>query len=120
MEPVDEFITKQEDDYRAFVTGSRRYGHAKPDSDLDLVVLVDPADLELMRQVTSAAVIAPEEYKDSGSVSMRFGNLNLICTTRKEAYDVWLEGTEELEARKPVLRDDAIKLFQELRYDANL
>jgi predicted nucleotidyltransferase len=120
MSTNDEFTSNPTDDYRAFVTGSRRYGYPKPDSDLDIVVLVDPADLELMKQVASAAVIAPEEYKGSGAVSMRFGKLNLICTTRKEAYDVWLEGTEELDARKPVLRDDAIKLFQELRYDADL
>lgn len=37
---------------RSFVTGSRAYGLPRPDSDLDLVVLVDQRDLDLLQTMT--------------------------------------------------------------------
>lgn len=42
-------------------------------------------------------------------LSLRFGNLNLLCPANRAAYDVWKTGTEQLIARKPVTRDEAVE-----------
>jgi hypothetical protein len=50
-----------------------------------------------------------------GSSCLRFGKLNLICVTDPEDYKLWKDGTEELKRMAPVTRDQAIKLFRQMR-----
>lgn len=92
----------------AFLTGSRAYGTPTPKSDWDLVVLVD--------HETAAKLKA--EFAERGASyvdSIRVGALNLILPTTRKRYDVWADGTQQLKARAPVTRDEAVELFQQLR-----
>ena len=115
---------------RSFVTGSHKYGTPTAKSDIDLVVLVSPADLlklqamadkepGLVHEHTKGGL--KEEQSDGGpqSDTLRFGKLNLIAVTWDKAFEAWEEGTNELFQRMvregPIQRDDAIKLFKSLR-----
>lgn len=109
---------------RAFVTGSRKYGTPKADSDIDLVVLVSPADLLLLQKEADIECKPhiPRGNSDGGpmSDSLRFGKLNLIAVTWNQAFEAWKKGTEELLARTqermaPIEREEAVALFKSLR-----
>lgn len=100
----------------AFVTGSRVYGIPKENSDIDLVVLISDEDWEHLA-MASDDENSVNEYGTKNK-SIRFGNLNLLVTTEQKDFDVWMKGTEELKARRPVERDEAVKLFSGLRAEA--
>lgn len=113
---------------RAFITGSRAYGKPKRSSDVDLVVLVRRADLEVLRLLCDDDDASKKKDSDAGptaegpvgSASLRFGRLNLICLTDPVAYEVWAEGTKKLlqdveQTEQPVARDVAIAFFDQLR-----
>ena len=90
----------------SFITGSHAYGIPKPDSDLDLVVLVSSKEATLLWQ-----------QKDEGSKSPRYNKLNLIIfETEKEGdvdrYVLWKQINDELIARKPVSREEAVEAFK--------
>lgn len=96
----------------AFLTGSRAYGTPRPDSDVDLCVLLSHDDLEAL------ALQAPQPNGepasgDDNDASLRFGRLNVIAMTDPDRFAAWKEATTELVARKPVTRDQAIKLIDE-------
>jgi hypothetical protein len=112
----------------AVLTGSRAYGHPRPDSDIDLVILVDEPALAALeatqdRVDDEAGTLTRKHYvtQDYGlsyegrgrSASLRFGRLNLIATTNPDLYAAWKEGTEELVSRaatekRPVERPEAV------------
>jgi hypothetical protein len=69
---------------RAFITGSRAYGNPRPNSDVDLVVLVDEDTADLLR--TASETRGP----------VRFGRLNLVVCTTEEQYAVWRLGTSQM------------------------
>lgn len=103
----------------AFLTGSRVYGTPRADSDLDLVVPVDPGVREDI-----AAVLVPDGSLDypeglSNLVCWVAGlpgiKLNLILTSQEEALAVWRPGTAALKARAPVTREEAKETFARLR-----
>jgi len=88
----------------SFMTGSRVYGTPRPDSDVDVVVLVSLDD-------------ATDLWAESQSEnSVRYGHLNLIlCTDTekgREKFKVWKEVTEYLKSQKPVTREKAVREFQ--------
>lgn len=95
---------------QAFLTGSHAYGQPRENSDVDLVVFCSPETAEKLR------VLSEDQ---SGIV--RFGDLNLICTTEQRQYDGWRIGTEALTWRKDkgqtVTRDDAKDLLKQICYD---
>jgi hypothetical protein len=96
----------------AFLTGSRAYGTPRPDSDVDLCVLLSHDDLEAL------ALQAPQSNGepasgDENDASLRFGRLNVIAMTDPSRFAAWKEATVELVARKPVTRDQAVKLIDE-------
>lgn len=112
----------------AFITGSRAYGRPSRKSDVDLVVLVCPAELEILKELADSR---DEDRKGEGgdsdagpraggdSASLRFGRLNLLAVTDPVAYAVWQKGTRLLKReseRKPVDRDLAVKFFDMLRH----
>lgn len=85
----------------AFLTGSHAYGTPRPDSDIDLCVLMDNSqDMELLYQHSA----------DRGSTGdgLEFGKLNIIAHTQKWVFEAWRDATAELAARKPVTRHEAI------------
>jgi hypothetical protein len=85
---IDKSKMKQEafGDY-CFITGSHAYGTPRPDSDIDLVTLVNPNDRDKLIQLS-----------DSGKQPIRYGKLNIIACCSKARFDVWKEGTEKLMA----------------------
>ncbi len=105
--------------FRAFLTGSHAYGIPKPDSDVDLVVLVSPEDMEKLRLLADRDDSHPEDqnYIIAGGVPLRFGKLNLICSDARK-YKVWKRGTERLKKMAPVTREFACELFRRLRQAA--
>jgi predicted nucleotidyltransferase len=107
---------------KSFLTGSRVYGTPRPDSDIDLVVLVDDVDLQKLCDMVATTedrdtLGAPGGIYYEDGTSLRFGRLNLLCVTEKKHFDVWQFGTERLKEQKPVTRDFAIEFLKKLRHD---
>jgi len=94
----------------AFIAGSYAYGTPTEKSDLDLVILADSTTLALL----IAASDEPNINPNYPSVSLRFGKLNLLVCTEQSHYDVWQRGVEELRAKAPVTREEAIEHFERL------
>jgi len=101
---------------KAFITGSHAYGTPTEDSDIDLVVQVSPGDLE--RLAILSGDTAAEHYGVSGTQYLRFGGLNLLAVDNDIDYQIWLEGTKELVARRPVTRDEAVAVFKRRQKEA--
>lgn len=109
---------------RAFITGSQVYGTPNEDSDIDLVILVDGDveshdALELLAAKGEPVLAGAEDYGDH--LTIRFGDLNLIVFTDEVPFEAWRKTTNELIARRPVTRDEAIKAMMKAdgRADAN-
>lgn len=110
----------------AILTGSQVYGTPHAGSDLDLVILLDKEQIDKLRElykdedshyvaITTNSWLGSEKKADLLDLAIRFGPLNLICTSDPVAYQIWAEGTAKLKDIKPVTRDVAVALFQELR-----
>lgn len=112
----------------AILTGSHVYGTPHASSDLDLVVLLDEEQIGKLRElykdedspyveITTGQMQLPGGGKkaDLLDLAIRFGPLNLICTSNPVAYQIWAEGTATLKDIKPVPRNVAVAWFQELR-----
>jgi hypothetical protein len=101
---------------KAFLTGSHAYGSPTDKSDIDLVVLGLAEDLKTLMAVSGHS---EELYRDTQSVSLRFGKLNLLFCLSLNAYHDWYHGTEELKGRAerlgPRPRDEAVEVFSTLR-----
>lgn len=106
-------------DRKAFVTGSHKYGKPSAASDIDLVVLVSPKDLERLIKLSNYPDVASYGLCKE-TYNLKFGELNLLCCTHEVAYDVWRKGTNQLLKQKPVDRTVAVKLFSRLRKEAGL
>lgn len=90
---------------RGFITGSWAYGEPTPESDVDLVLLVDswPRDILL-------------ELSETKKVPVRYGKLNLILCYSEEEYDAWYEFTNDMLGQriltgKPVSSEEAKAAF---------
>ena len=78
----------------AILGGSRAYGVPTDKSDWDIVVLIDPVTAQRLG----------DAFNEHGSVdSIKVGNLNLILTTSRKDYDVWLDGINRLHRSRVVL-----------------
>jgi hypothetical protein len=93
----------------AFLTGSRAYGIPREDSDIDIVVMVNINEVPLEATVADGCDYEPE------SVCLRYGPINLIACVDPAVFDVWKRGTEELIARRPVTRQEAIDHLESLK-----
>lgn len=87
----------------AFLTGSRVYGRPRDDSDVDLVVLMTKDEMAALARHGS-------DIKDygTGSLSVRFGILNIVAVSSPAEYEAWRDSKNALLARRPVTRDDAV------------
>lgn len=89
----------------AFITGSHAYGQPKPDSDIDLVVLLDPN--------TEDGKILQEQAEQKAP--LKYGNLNIIPVSTQERYNGWLETTKQLKSIKEkgvcLTREQAVTYF---------
>lgn len=95
---------------KAFITGSHAYGTPTPDSDVDMVVMIDPGIVHLLAGIGQAG-----SFTEDGTIAIRFGKLDLICCTKEETYAEWVTGTTLLRQRLPVTREEAVACFEEIR-----
>lgn len=98
----------------ALLTGSRAYGTPNEYSDIDIVILVDVDTIDHLCKTADEVDDNTSGDDDSCNASVRFGRLNLICVIEPKDYQIWEEGTKQLVLRKPVTRDEAVRLFDEL------
>lgn len=103
----------------AFITGSHAYGIPDADSDLDLVILLSDDDFTLLCgfYVAKGGEGLDLSYlsDDSCGISLRFGELNILCVNDARDWETWRKGTHDLVAMKPVSRETAVEVFQRLR-----
>lgn len=99
----------------AVVTGSRAYGTPRPDSDLDLVVLLAPDDVA--RVVEALEIEVPEDKAGQfyPTLQVKLGKLNLIMETDVDRFHVWRKGTRVLKGMAPVTREQAVDTFKAMR-----
>lgn len=114
---------------RAYFTGSRVYGNPKPDSDLDLVVLMDHDQFHLFVECSDTSVDTDQYEEKPKSASLKFGKLNVIAVTEEAEFVAWCNGTKkcidlfferreaDLGAATPVSREEA-KAIMKQAYDA--
>lgn len=97
---------------KCFLTGSRRYGTPRDDSDVDMVIFCDDAgggnneDSLLFVALRDHADEIKEYHEDSAC--LRYGRLNLIITRREDQYRAWRDGTMECIVHAPVTRKEAV------------
>ena len=78
---------------QAFITGSRAYGKPKPESDVDLVIRVDPDTAAKLRSLSDPSYDAQLK----GEIKpVRFGRLNLILCETDDEWAVWRVGTTQM------------------------
>lgn len=109
----------------AFVTGSQIYGVPDGDSDIDLVIRTSEKHAKMLLMMSDFPEDGnggkDEEGNDqvsntvTGSLSLRFGDLNLIACYTDWSYNIWMQGTQQLWFQKPVTRNAAIEHFNMLR-----
>lgn len=87
---------------KAFITGSRAYGTPREDSDIDLAILIDADEGDILWKAGAV----------EGEKTCRFGCLNLIIFNSESRFERWAQVTNDLRARRPVSRDEAIAAFQ--------
>ncbi len=90
----------------SFITGSHAYGIPRPNSDIDLVVLVG---VNCLRKLCENGQEGSRVLAE-GDGKAFYGKLNLILVTNEREYELWAKGTAELQLRaltKPVTREEA-------------
>lgn len=116
----------------AFLTGSRKYGTPRLDSDYDLCVLVSDDDFQELKRLykpdrnvfgrlVSWIWKGHEDENEStngdGTVGfpLKFGPLNLLVFRSEELFLAWLRGTNECLQKTPRTRDEAIAIIKKYR-----
>lgn len=104
---------------KAFCTGSQVFGIPRPDSDIDLVLLLDADDVILLAshadQVEGGVgwEDAPPEY-GNGQVTLRFGKLNLLCCIDENYYNGWKQATEDAMELRPLSKNESATFFEKV------
>lgn len=91
--------------------GSRIYGAPRPDSDVDLVILVSPEEAAILG---ANADVPNQPRPGCGSFPVRYGRLNLIVCTDLDTYGRWHIGRDALRRMGPVDREQARAMFERL------
>lgn len=94
-------LTPEQKDTKAFLTGSHAYGTPHERSDIDLVVLCDEETQLKLRSLAN---------QDNGQI--RFGSIQVIAFTNEAVFSAWKTINDQLVARKPVGRDEAVRCFR--------
>jgi hypothetical protein len=89
----------------AFLFGSHAYGTPTEKSDVDLCVPISLDDLLRFKAALARYGITAQ------GPSIKIGPLNLICITSDKTCEAWHKVTKELEARRPVTREEACGLL---------
>ena len=114
----------------AFLTGSQVYGILHKNSDVDLVVFMDPVEAQDLLQAMGAWSEAREGYRGTEVLQFKAGKLNVLIVQDEEALEAWRLGTEQLvdealalralKVESGVTRERAVEVFKERRADAKI
>jgi predicted nucleotidyltransferase len=88
----------------AFLTGSQVYGAPTEESDVDVVILTD--------KDTERRLIELSKASGMDGYQIRFGKVNLIPLTSFDDFEKWKLATDACTARRPVSRDEAVRLHK--------
>jgi predicted nucleotidyltransferase len=99
----------------AFMTGSHVYGTPTEKSDIDLVVLMDPQELDRLRVMSDYGEDRDSYVMARDGASLRFGSLNLIVVTTQEQFDAWARARVECQTLEPCDRDTAKAIHKKHR-----
>jgi len=105
------------------ITGTRAYGPARPDSDLDIVMKLDQAEhfLHLLKTLdiptySSSDIKNPEYEGFSFSISGRLPRVQVIVAFSDEELQSWKYATDMLKEMDPISdRERRISLHTSLR-----
>lgn len=88
-----------------YMGGSRVYGTPRPDSDTDIAMLVNA-------EAQAAFFDTCDVFKkwDNGTISFRFGNLNLITMVDPKLYARWKLAFDRLVSERPVSKERACEV----------
>jgi hypothetical protein len=103
----------------AFMTGSYVYGTPTEKSDIDLVVLMDPQELDLLAGLSDSGEHGDRYELAKNGASLRFGSLNLIVVTTQEQFDAWARARVECESLEPCDRDTAKAIHKKHETEAS-
>lgn len=95
----------------AFLTGSHVYGKPTKKSDIDLVVRMDAKELLQLARAIGQDISEAEHY-GHGSVSLRFGKLNLIVCVNDTSWSAWDAATKVEEEFGPRSREKTVESFR--------
>ena len=92
-----------------FITGSHAYGAPTEESDVDLVLFLDPTASKLLNDLS-----------ETRKIPVRYGDLNLILCHSEAEYLAWKGFTDDMVAKKistgvPVSSDEARIEFDKRR-----
>lgn len=93
------------DGVNAFLTGSRVYGTPRDESDIDLMILTSDDDYAALCNWGTVRNASGEQCDWQ---SLRFERLNIISTSDPDRFEVWRKITNDLAARAPVTKEEAI------------
>ena len=85
----------------AFLTGSQVYGKPRPDSDIDLCLIMDEDDIAQLSIFADDKKLhsnTSHDY-DAKIVEIRFGKLNLLIFRSEKEFLAWKAATDELYLR---------------------
>ena len=102
----------------AFMTGSHIYGTPTEDSDVDLVILMLPGDGLDFANLFQAEIERGKNNYPGAQFTQ--GKLNIILCTDIEQFEIWEQGTRELQGRRPVAREEAKEHFAKLRAETSV
>lgn len=94
--------------FNAFLSGSHVYGFPRPTSDVDLVVYMPQDEIVRLCEIVEHEL---SEFYPNDLVSLKFGNLNLICISDELYFNRWRDATAALEKKRPLQRNDAVNYF---------
>lgn len=116
-------------DRPAFVTGSRVYGTPRPDSGLDIVVLLDANTYYKLADHLGCPDCGRGSHAPAGSdhpsasaeesyPPLYLGKINLIPVFSPEMYDGWLKARDLCKAEAPIDRKRAIEIHHQCTQEA--
>lgn len=93
---------------KAFLIGSHVYGEPRPDSDIDLVIRIDPKEAFKLGDLGG--------WSGGPLTPIRFGKLNIIYAISDEQYECWVKGLADILALgRKVTREEAKEIFESYR-----
>jgi len=90
----------------SILTGSHVYGKPRPDSDMDIVMVLNEEALALLKSKADTWFGLPN------GDSLHFGHLNVIATTDEGIYRKWVAAMYAARSERPVTKDRAIELHE--------